>query len=371
MNTATEQECIAIPQKDGGDTRFFVSSMHRQPLPIKSGPTNSEPAVFGGKVAVRHDYVPTAGVQKAPANHENIDRAVRLLEAWPEIHRQFSEIVREFQPMYLPGTTSSGYVGSMSHQPPATIGSMWATVNDPICLAQAFVHELAHNKLFALGQQFEGSGPLFTNERGELYDSPIRLDVPRPISAVFHGVYAFLHVLSLDLRILGKEMLDQETRRYLLVLLRKNVDRVRIGLQIVAKCAKPSVFGKGFVADTFAWAADELAQAERYLPPANSKQTFLVIGPAGSGKTAFSQRLASALDKTSVSLDLFSWDYWYQTPLLQQILLKAFGKSKVFLLNKTFTSKQKMDIILEMISKQLISDAVLDYLCTTKTILNN
>lgn len=353
---------VAVPQSNGSDTHFLLSFLEQNPIRKVSHPADGEPTIFEGKVAIRYDYQLKGKFQKAPFDHPNISKAIELLKSWPEIYVQFGEIIREFQPMYLPDCNTSGQLGSMSHQPPATFGSMWATVNDPVCLAQAFVHELAHNKLFALGQQFESSGPLFLNPESELFDSPIRLDIPRPMSAIFHGVYAFTHVLSLNLKWLEADSLAGDERNYLLQLLNKNLNRVRIGLQLVLTCARPTSFGEQFVREAIAWAEKEITFAHKYMDKMDAIRSFLIIGPTGGGKSSFGILMARKTGKECVSLDTFCWDFWYSTPIMQSIFKKLFGESKLFLLNQSLQTGKKKELIADLFHKKIISEELFDEL---------
>jgi energy-coupling factor transporter ATP-binding protein EcfA2 len=353
---------VAVPQENGSDTLVFLSALENNPVRKIERPHDLETTIFDGKVAVRHAHVVKNNLQNAPKEHHNIHKAIGLLRCWPEVYTQFSEIIREFQPMYLPNNEKDGQFGSMSHQPPATFGSMWATVNDHICLSQAFVHELAHNKLFCLGQQFEGSSPLFLNDENELYDSPIRLDIPRPISAVFHGVYAFTHVLSLDLKILRTFDLEPKEINYIVSLANKNANRIRMGLEVITKCAIPSPEAEKFVKDTIEWAEKEIRDAENYLTKIDPDRTLLIIGPSGSGKTSFCDSLSKRLDKQCVSLDTFCWDYWYSTPFVQGMILRLIGESKRFVWNNTLKASHKENLINDLINKGLITKEVMDAL---------
>jgi hypothetical protein len=71
-------------------------------------------------------------------------------------------------------TDDTQVIGSCSHAFETEFGTFYATIHDPYALAQAFVHEMAHMKLFALGFGKESTGKLIRNPLREQYHSTIR-----------------------------------------------------------------------------------------------------------------------------------------------------------------------------------------------------
>src|SRR5260221_11585139 len=96
-----------------------------------------------------------------------------------------------------------GPLGSSSHSDEAEFGIIYASVESPLCLAQAMVHEMAHHKLRALGISAESATRLITNDPAQLFDCPIRKDRKRPMIALFHEEYTFVHVTCLDLHMIA------------------------------------------------------------------------------------------------------------------------------------------------------------------------
>src|SRR5205807_5202222 len=90
--------------------------------------------------------------------------------------------------------------------------------------AEAFVRELAHQKLRALGVSQESAWRLVTNGPAELFPTPLSTCVARPMTSVLHALYSLLYVVELDLRLIAVEA-DSPVREHLLRLLRRNVDR--------------------------------------------------------------------------------------------------------------------------------------------------
>ncbi|MES2275313.1 MAG: HEXXH motif-containing putative peptide modification protein [Bacteroidota bacterium] len=326
----------------------------------KPVPQAAEPVIFEGKVAVSFTIAADSKLKDAPATHHHIFKAEAVLkECWPGVYQQFGETMKGFHPKYMPDTEDDGFLGSMSHQQPGYCGSMWATVNDYFCLSQAFVFGLAHNNLFAMGQQV---ADLFTNDAAELYDSAMWLDNPRPIAAIFHDLYAFIHVLTLDRRILEHAALDERERAYVISLLNKNASRVRIGMDMIAKCARLTPSGENLVNDTLTWAAEEMHLSQKYIAKIKQGQQVLIIGPSGAGKSTFSKALSKKTGMEAVFFDTICWSYWYQLPVLQDWLLKTVGEEQLVLWNETLVAKQKQIVVRTIVENKVITHEAKDWL---------
>jgi HEXXH motif-containing protein len=77
-------------------------------------------------------------------------------------------------------------------------GWIYVTADDPWGFAEGIVHEMAHWKLRALGVQFEDwTDLLLKHQPTELYASPVRKDKPRPMGAVLHAQYSYVHVAEM------------------------------------------------------------------------------------------------------------------------------------------------------------------------------
>ncbi len=357
---------MAAPREDGRDTEWIRKYAEMSPLRKVAPPQNGEPTICDGKVAIRYDYWPESfdkQFQKAPPDHPHIGRAVQLLKAWPAIYTQFGDIVSEFEPLLLPETEGHEITGSMSHQPPGTYGAIWATVNDPLALAEAFVHEMAHHKLLALGQLFEASQPLFENPGSELYDSPIRTDILRPISAVFHGMYAFMHVIALDRRILESNLLAGAERQQIARFIQCNVLRVKRGLQLIEACAIASAVGKPFLDTFFSWAKAETEAAQNQIPAENlAGRAIVIIGPTGAGKTTLVKNLSEHTKAPRLHLDAACWEIWWNSPVVRQLLHTILGESRAFLFIKANNPQLKRKVLIEFFRKGIITPQLRDAL---------
>lgn len=70
-----------------------------------------------------------------------------------------------------------------------------STYMNPISAGDGIVHEVWHQRLHALGIDFEThAGLFFTNSDEEVFDSPIRKDKLRPMPAVIQAQYSYIGV---------------------------------------------------------------------------------------------------------------------------------------------------------------------------------
>ena len=70
-----------------------------------------------------------------------------------------------------------------------------STYYNPIGAGDGIIHEVWHQRMHALGINFEThAGLFFTNRGDELYDSPIRKDKLRPMPAVIQAQYSYIGV---------------------------------------------------------------------------------------------------------------------------------------------------------------------------------
>ena len=126
------------------------------------------------------------------------------------------------------------------------------------------IHEMAHQKLRALGVSFETAERLITNDPSERFESPIRKDQTRPMTAVFHAQYSFIHVTALDLHMLAAAEGERE-RQCILMLLARNVPRMQAGYEEVARHIKTDAAGRLFVDAFMDWSRDVLQRGQAEL----------------------------------------------------------------------------------------------------------
>ncbi|WP_452601348.1 aKG-HExxH-type peptide beta-hydroxylase [Pontimicrobium sp. MEBiC06410] len=322
-------EIMAVPQPDASDTMLILKHAKNSNLIPTPPHKENEPKLFNNKVTLRHftwDENFLSRFKHAPFNHPSIKEAENIIKLWPEVYTQFGDIITAFNPVLIQGVEDQkDYGGSNSHQPNNTLGSVWATVHNPVLLAQALVHEMAHNKLFALGQHFTSKSPLFKNEDHELFDSPIRLDIPRPISAVFHGVYAFTHVLALDNILFKKGNTDYKNQ--VLNVLEHNALRVKKGLFLIEKCAKLTEQGHAFLTTFSKWANQEITEALNTLKTniTNKDKPIIIIGPNSDKKTDLVKALEKQYQKPSITSKELYLAVLSQSSIIKQKKIAIYG----------------------------------------------
>jgi hypothetical protein len=258
---AVDWSRIAEPQGDQYDALIA-----RDLLTLRgTGPTGApaggrESTILEGKVALRACYPRqhiTEGLVDAPFGHANIEQSVRYLELWPVAHRQFPLLVHSIHPLLYPDQPSDERFflkASHCHSIETMPGTMWSTINCPLMLAESYVHELAHQKLFGLGLFKESCERLVANPHGEQYRSPVITDRPRPMTAVVHGVYAYAYVTELDLHVARARFeSDAERHRRVLARVDTNVRRLQEGYAEIRAHLRTDAAGAAFFPPFFAW----------------------------------------------------------------------------------------------------------------------
>jgi hypothetical protein len=270
----------AVPQPDQYDARLALDLASTTPSPLRDElytrpPVGEAPSLFDGRVAVRYCYPQWLypGFVDAPADHPHLGLAAELLSRWPLAHEQFCLLIDTVHPLLAPGDPHHdpdhfGY--TRSHGEEHMFGSLMASVNSPVMLAECFLHEMAHHKLRAFGVSFEAATRLVVNAPDELYESPLRKDQPRPMTAVLHAMYALTYMTELDLRILEREAGGNRMPR-LLRRLGTNLGRLEEGRPVLESSLRLDREGEAFAAPYHAWVED-IVERGRF-----------VLGQAGAG----------------------------------------------------------------------------------------
>ncbi|MEO8379481.1 MAG: HEXXH motif-containing putative peptide modification protein [Acidobacteriota bacterium] len=255
---------MAEPQPDQYDTRMTLALATTSGSPLRVEPyvrrsSEGMPTIDGTDVAVRYldqrELAPPR-FALAPANHPNLAKALQYLRRWPEAYEQFLALIDSVHPCVDPTLTPdtrSLMAGSCSHSHEWWFGTVCVTVDHPIGCAQALVHEMAHQKLRALGVSVEKAWRLVANEETELFPSPIRIGVARPMTAVLHAQYSFIYIVELDLRMLEQER-DPMVRDHILQLLMRNVVRMEAGYETLARNIRTDAEGAPFLEAFLTWA---------------------------------------------------------------------------------------------------------------------
>jgi HEXXH motif-containing protein len=255
---------MAEPQEDGYDTDMTLRLAENggsplRPLPYRRRAIDGAATFCEGTVAVREAPergLMTDAIVPAKVDHPNLAAGAALLARWPAAYAQFIRLIDTVYPYTDPIQARFGEsaLGSSSHSYEEDFGSVHATVDNALGFAQALIHEMAHQKLRALGVSFEASERLITNDPSERFESPVRKDQARPMTAVFHAQYSFIHVTALDLHMLAESKREQE-RQHILMLLARNVPRMQQGHEEVSQHIKTDEAGRVFVGAFMDWSS--------------------------------------------------------------------------------------------------------------------
>jgi len=126
---------------------------------------------------------------------------------------------------------------------------------------------MAHQKLRALGVSFESARRIVANSPSEQFESPIRKDRKRAMTAVLHAQYSFIHVTALDLKMLAEPSSERE-RQHILMLLARNVPRMKSGYEVLAQNIKTDEAGRLFIDAFLKWSCAVLQQGQAELDAA-------------------------------------------------------------------------------------------------------
>ena len=266
---------LAEPQADGYDTEIILrlattSGSPLRPEPWQRRSVGRAPALFDGTVAVRNRAeggLPVSLYTPAPPDHPNLLRAEAILRLWPEAAAQFAILVDTIQP-WVDRRAPAGQTmlpGSSSHSEEAEFGIVMVTVDHPFGTAQALVHEMAHHKLRALGVSLLRADRLVTNPPDQLYRSPIITDRLRPMTAVLHAQYSFIHVTALDVAAYRAAAWDTALKRDAIYLLARNVPRMEAGFEELSRHLRTDEEGAAFCGAFMGWSERVIAEGRRIL----------------------------------------------------------------------------------------------------------
>ncbi len=251
------------PQTDGYDTDIALQLANCAGYTRRA--VGDNPTILDGKVAVRcsdDNYRMPEGWKIAPSDDPRLEFAVGFLECWPEVRQQFGEIIHSVYPYSEPNlgrgscsgpaqdaSASEGYEGKI-------FGAINVSVFDPVGTSEALVHELAHQKLWALGVDFEHANRLVLNPPTEYYTSPVR-ENKRPMTALVHAVYAWLYIVNLQLKMVpfesNKGVEPEVLRIFVDSYFARNLSNLEKSFEVVIENIKYDAVGEIFFASLFDW----------------------------------------------------------------------------------------------------------------------
>jgi hypothetical protein len=141
--------------------------------------------------------------------------------------------------------------GHVVYVPEAARQQIYVTINDPHGCAQGCWHEYGHLKLESMGIGIETHDDrLLLNPPDELYPSAMRTDKLRPISAVLHGLYAWLQFTQNDYQLYMTKKIDQaEFRTYAA----HNFPKLLANLDVLRRHARWTIPGQQFATEIYQW----------------------------------------------------------------------------------------------------------------------
>jgi hypothetical protein len=194
-----------------------------------------------------------------PHVEEKLQRVDTLLSAWHDGHAMLAEYLDEFWPFHHLQMDEQSYGCASGHQvfdAKHPYHAVYVTVNNPEGCAQGIYHETAHLRLETMGIGIDRhDGRLLENSADELFNSSVRFDKKRPMSAVLHGVYAWLMFTESDYQ---SHQAGYLTDLQWQILSLHNLPKIARGVDEIAKNARWTDEGNQFVYGLFKWSDDLL-----------------------------------------------------------------------------------------------------------------
>lgn len=243
---------VAEPQADQYDTDITLRlAKQRRYERIDTG---DAPTCCDGAIAMYNDGSVLTDCMPAPLDHPNIEIGFELIRLWPKVFRQCQGLLDYVAPFLNPLTPRDQVIGSSCGPGAQGFGSVIATVNHHVGFAEAVVGEMSRHKLRALlGTDTETAGRLITNPAQRLYQSPIRYNLERPMSAVVQAQYSYTYVIALDLAILDDALDLERDRTVAKCSLAVIVPKLEFGRRVIAKHVQVDDAGAAFIVGLLDW----------------------------------------------------------------------------------------------------------------------
>lgn len=232
-----------------------------------------DPDIYKKGVAPLWCGIPLVPMSQAPspsfefAKHSDprLALAAELFETWPEQVVQAQRLMSFLCPIIdtsHPDDEAHQMVGGTCGGTNEPLG-IYSTLNDPIFFVEGIAHELAHWKLHILGVHLENWDSLVGNRVDEFYTSPVRKDKPRPMGAVLHAQYSYVHVTEMGNRVFNHAKLPRYRHREMLEL---NLSRISEGFVTLTENFRPAdEFGQKWFTLFQTWTAEVMKTAQNLL----------------------------------------------------------------------------------------------------------
>jgi len=265
---------VAKPQPDGYDSAVIAGYLFDRFGWVKKKPENCRYTLCDGHVAIVADPIHKDEhlVESTMINAHDMwkdEHAAALdpyLRQWHDGHEMLKLFLDEFWPKW--STTMSNGPGSRGcvsgHYDPKHgnigryVNAVYITINSNQGCAEGIYHEVGHARLNALNLRIEEhDGTLITNTKDELYESPIRRDKKRPMSAVIQAIYSWIIFGENDLQVATLPGIASESAEYLI----GNLPKIEDGLITIRENVKCTPEGTKFMDGYFEWGEDVAARA--------------------------------------------------------------------------------------------------------------
>ncbi len=200
----------------------------------------------------------TGAVALTDTSHPVLEHADKILRTWPEARREAQVLLDEIRSQ-LPSAGAAFSMAALGGTcgPGSGWGSIMVRAANPVGYAEGVLHEMGHHKLRALRIDMEEhDGTILLNGPDELYESGVRKDKKRPMSAVLHAHYSYLHVTEIELR-------AHEIGYSMAAMLPHQIRRLTEGRAVIeahARWAKGAEWARD---DLLAWTDDLLARCHQ------------------------------------------------------------------------------------------------------------
>lgn len=258
---------MAKPQRDGYDSgRLAELDLDRFGWQKQSRSDTARYVIAEGLLSIAKPAINmTMGEGTVYANDitdGELTEINRYLWSWDAGYTAIMNYLDEFWPYRAAtggrGCSSGHNVMSAAHP----FHCVYVTVNDAQGCAQGIYHEMAHLRLETMGIGIEKhDGRLLENGPDELFDSSVRFDVKRPMSAVLHGLYAWLMFVENDWQVLQSNGDVELFKQYSA----HNVPKIVNGVREVSLNARWTPEGYMFAAGLFEWSDDLVRRCREVL----------------------------------------------------------------------------------------------------------
>ena len=264
---------LARPQEDGSDIPLLSELEHNR-IGWTKAPriADATPSLLQGTIGVyagpnprRKNYGFGIGTSSPRSAPEDITAAwlsefEPYISTWDVGRRALESFVDEWWCYELANREavgcSSGHVEMVANQYP--YHAVCVTRSDNHGAAQGIYHEYAHLRLEAMGVMIEThDGTLLLNADTELYTSSVRSDKPCPMSAVLHGVYAWLMLTENDYQLHARKKIFIDE---LILYSERNLTKIQKGIATIKEYGRFTPAGEDFIRGVYEWADDLCAR---------------------------------------------------------------------------------------------------------------